>query len=229
MYGIIGALDEEVEILEAALADKQVRQIGPYRYMLGTLDGRAVVLCRCGVGKVAAGSCASVMLALYPITALINTGAAGGIADGMQVGALALSKQALQHDVDASVFGYALGQVPDHAPFFTADEKLLQAARQAALQAGFNPPFEGMILSGDQFISSDAKVAALKTRYPDSVAVEMEGAAIAQQACDFKVPFLIVRAISDCADNHGAVSYETFSKEVSHKSAASVRALLAAL
>ena len=229
MFGIIGALDEEVEILQAALTEKTERTVGPYRYVQGRLDGRDAVICRCGIGKVAAGSCASVMLALYPVTALINTGAAGGIADGMQVGDLALSLRALQHDVDASMFGYAVGQVPGHEPCFTADSKLLEAARQAALQAGFKPPFEGLILTGDQFISSDTKVAELKARYPDSVAVEMEGAAIAQQASDFKVPFLVVRAISDCADNHGAVSYDKFSAEVSAKSANFVRYLTAKL
>lgn len=229
MYGIIGALDEEVELLEAALEHKSEQQVGPYRYVQGTLDSKQVVICRCGVGKVAAGSCAAAMLALYPLTGLINTGAAGGIAQGMQVGDLALSLQAVQHDVNATVFGYQLGQVPGHEPTFVADEKLLQAARSAAAKTGFKPPFEGTILSGDQFVSSDAVVADLTGKFPHSVAVEMEGAAIAQIASDFKVPFLIVRAISDCADNHGAVSYETFSREISHKSANFVRALLNAI
>ncbi len=230
MYGIIGALDEEVELLCTALEGRHDIRQGPYCLCLGKLSGQDAVICKSGVGKVAAAGCAAVMCARYPLQALINTGAAGGIAAGMQVGDLALSTAAVQHDFDISVFGYKKGQLAEHPEVeLRASALLLEKARAAAIKAGFKPPFEGVILSGDQFISSDEKVEDLRKTFPGSVAVEMEGGAIAQIAYDFKVPFLIVRAISDCADNHGAVSYDTFSREVSGKSASFVKELIAML
>lgn len=229
MYGIIGALDEEVEALIAALENKKEDKVGPYTMAQGVLEGKNVVICRSGIGKVAAGNCAAIMIERYQVNALINTGAAGGLVPGMKIGDTAFCTAAIQHDFDLTVFNYKLGQIPGHGPEIKADEALMAKARLAAEKAGLNKPFEGLILSGDQFISSDAKTAFFKEQFPGCVAVEMEGAAIAQTAEDFKVPFLVIRAISDCADNEGAVSYDEFSKQASVKSAALVRALLTEL
>lgn len=229
MYGIIGALDEEVQSLQQALADRQDQKIGPYTMSCGRLAGREVVICRSGIGKVAAGNCAALMAACFKVKALINTGAAGGLLPGMKIGDLILCTAAAQHDFDLQVFNYARGQIPGHDPLIKADAVLLARAREAAAAAGLPDPFEGIVLSGDQFISSDEKCADFKKSFPGCAAVEMEGAAVAQTAEDFGIPFLVIRAVSDCADQHGAVSYDEFSKAASLKSAALVQALLSVL
>lgn len=230
MYGIIGALDEEVETLIAALEHKKEEKIGPYLMTSGVLEGKEVVICKSGVGKVAAGCCAVVMIDHYQVKAIINTGAAGGLVPGMKVGDTIFCTEAIQHDVDVTVFNYQLGQLPGRpGPVYKADPVLIEKARAAAKKAGLQKPYEGLILSGDQFISSDEKIAFFKEKFPGCVAVEMEGAAIAQTAQDFNVPFLVIRAVSDCADNDGAISNDEFSKLASVKSAALVRALLTEL
>lgn len=229
MIGIIAALAEETELLLEAAENKHHHHYGPFEFVTCTLEGKECVICVCGVGKVMAAMCAAVMLLQFKPEALINTGAAGGLKKGMKIGDMVFSTGAAYHDFDATVFGYKLGQTPGHDPVFTADAALRQKARQAAdklqLQKGRHI-LEGLVLSGDQFVSSGEKVDFLTRTFPEAVCVEMEGAAIANAASDFKVPFLIIRAVSDSADDHGAMSYDEFSRKASHESARLVRALL---
>ena len=180
----------------------------------GILCGQKVVVVRSGVGKVNAGICAQILVDLFQVDLLINTGIAGSLDARIDIGDMVISTDALQHDMDASVFGDPVGQIPRLDTFsFPADEALARKAIRANEKA--NPDirtFTGRIVSGDQFISSkEVKDRIVENFHP--LCVEMEGAAIAQAAYLNKVSYVIIRAISDKADNSACMDYPTFEKK----------------
>lgn len=210
--GIIGAMDEEVEILKSLLdITETVTQAGMTFYK-GLLHNKEVILARSGIGKVNAAVCAQLMITLFKIDCLINSGVAGTLHKDINQGDIVISTDAVQHDVDTTVFGDPLGAIPRlGVTFFKADERLMDLAQKAAQNLNFEcvSIFKGRIASGDQFIAGGELKERIWSHFAPS-AVEMEGASIAHVAYLNQVPYVIIRAISDKADGSADLSYEEF-------------------
>ena len=218
MLGIIGAMDEEVAKLKEVMEDVEIMTKASMEFYKGTMCGKEVVVVRSGIGKVNAGMCTQILCDVYGVDAVINTGIAGSLNAKIDIGDIVLSVDTLQHDMDATGFGYAPGVIPRmETSTFVADESLRKLAKGCCERV--NPDihvFEGRVVSGDQFISDkDKKQFILDTFAGDCT--EMEGAAIAQAAYLNGIPFLIIRAISDKADDSATEDYPTFeAKAIAH-------------
>lgn len=214
MIGIIGAMDEEVSLLKEEMQDIIIKTKASMDFYQGKMEGKDVVVVRSGIGKVNAGICTQILADEYNVDAVINTGIAGSLNSDINIGDIVLSTDALQHDMDATGFGYEPGVIPRMATsIFLADKRLRELAKNCCerVNADINV-FEGRIVSGDQFISAkDKKEYILKTFH--GYCTEMEGAAIAQAAYLNGIPFLIIRAISDKADDSATEDYPTFEKK----------------
>ncbi|SCP96346.1 5'-methylthioadenosine/adenosylhomocysteine nucleosidase [Anaerobium acetethylicum] len=212
--GIIGAMEEEVEKLKELMDVKEVVKKASMEFYRGTLKGREAVVVRSGIGKVNAAVCTQILVDLFDVDAVINTGIAGSLQNRINIGDIVISSDALQHDVDATGFGYPLGEIPRMETLdFKADPVLVEAAKAACEEA--NPDistFVGRIVSGDQFVSDKAVKEKLVENF-QGYCTEMEGAAIAQAAYLNNVPFVIIRAISDKADDSATMDYPAFEKQ----------------
>lgn len=210
--GVIGAMEEEVEILkEKMIITETVTEAGMTFYK-GTLDGQQIVLARSGVGKVNAAVCAQLMISLFDVNYLINSGVAGTLKEGIDQGDIVISKDAVQHDFDVTALGDPLGEISRlGVTFFEADETLIATAKQAFTNLKLKgvEVFEGRVASGDQFIAGGPVQERIQTHFAPS-AVEMEGAAIAHVAYINQVPYVIIRSISDKANGEADLSYEEF-------------------
>lgn len=218
MLAIIGAMDEEVSRIKAVMTDVVIDTRAGMDFYKGKLVGKDAVVVRCGIGKVNAGMCAQILVDCYHTDVMLNTGIAGSLQASIDIGDIVLSKDALQHDMDATGFGYPVGVIPRmEQSVFEADEKLIAVAEAACRKV--NPEIGvhiGRIVSGDQFISDKAKKNWLIENF-NGYCCEMEGAAIAQAAYLNHVPFLIVRAISDKADDSATMDYSEFeAKAITH-------------
>ena len=214
MIGIIGAMEEEVAALKDDMEVQETIEQASMEFCKGTLCGKEVVVVRSGIGKVNAGICAQILVDRFQADTLINTGIAGSLDAKIDIGDMVISTDALHHDMDATVFGDPVGQVPRMDTLaFPADETLVQKAVQANEKA--NPDihtFTGRIASGDQFISSqEVKERIVEHFHP--LCVEMEGAGIAHAAYLNKVSCVIIRAISDKADNSATMDYPAFERK----------------
>lgn len=212
--GIIGAMEEEVAILKEKMSDVTVLEKAGMEFYKGTLGGHPAVVVRSGIGKVNAGICTQILADLFQVEAVINTGVAGSLKAEINIGDIVLSTDTMQHDVDAREFGYPLGQIPRMDTLtFPADEVLRAAALKVCREV--NPEiqvFECRVASGDQFVADKEtkdKIIANTQAY----CTEMEGAAIGQAAYLNKIPYLVIRAISDKADDSAHVDYPTFERE----------------
>lgn len=225
--GIIGAMEEEIAELKEAMKIHRATKTASMEFVEGTLNGREVVVVRSGVGKVNAGICAQILAQQFHVSAIINTGIAGSLDAGIDIGDMVVSTDAVYHDVDAGTFGYAPGQVPRMDTLaFPADPELIRKACEANRKA--NPDiqtFTGRVASGDQFIGSQQRKEWIKETFHASC-VEMEGTAIAQAAYLNKVSYVIIRAISDKADNSAVMDYPTFEKQAIAHSVALVKELI---
>ena len=214
MIGIIGAMEEEVAHLKEAMQVEKTVERAAMTFVKGKLDGKDVVVVRSGIGKVNAGICAQILADLFEVDTLINTGVAGSLDAALDIGDIVISTDAVQHDMDVSALGDAVGQIPRMDTFaFPADERLVQLAVQANEEA--NPDihtFTGRVVSGDQFVSDGAVKERLVTQF-QAKCTEMEGAAIAQAAYLNKISCVIIRAISDKADNSSTMDYAAFEKQ----------------
>lgn len=225
-YGIICAMEEEIKELRAQLTNANEENIANMIFYSGQINDHEVVLVRAGIGKVQAGVTTAFLIENFKVDTVINSGSAGGIGTGLAVGDLVLSTGAAYHDASATVFGYKPGQLPQQPQIFEADQELLQAVSEAASQAGLQVK-PGLIVTGDQFVSSQAQIAAIKEIYPQALCCEMEGAAVAQVAYQFDKPFLIVRAMSDVGDEDAGQSFDEFIIDAGKKSAQMILNLLA--
>lgn len=210
--GIIGAMDEEVEILKSLLhITDTITQAGMTFYK-GILHNQEIVLARSGIGKVNAAVCAQLMITLFDIDYLINSGVAGTLHPSINQGDIVISTDAVQHDVDVTALGDPLGEIPRlGVTFFKADEALISLAGKATDNLNFEgvTTFKGRVASGDQFVAGGTSKDRIQSHFAPS-AVEMEGAAIAHVAYLNSVPYVIIRSISDKADGSADLSYEEF-------------------
>ena len=216
--GIIGAMDEEVSRLKEKMHVKKVEKKAGMEFFDGELAGKEVVIVRSGIGKVNAGICTQILVDDFQVEAVINTGVAGSLKNEINIGDIVLSSDSLQHDMDATGFGYKPGIIPRmEQSVFVADAQLIELAKQVNEQV--NPEirtFVGRVVSGDQFISDKQKKDYLVEQFA-GYCTEMEGAAIAQTCYVNEIPYLVIRAISDKADNSATMDYGEFeAKEIEH-------------
>ncbi|MBB3261235.1 adenosylhomocysteine nucleosidase [Paraburkholderia bannensis] len=236
--GVLAALPQELGDLIAAMQAEsgvETRTFGQRDYHLGTVHGVPCVVTLARVGKVAAAATASALIHVFDVEAIVFTGVAGGVGENVHVGDVVIGETLLQHDMNAEPL-FPRHEIPllGRARFdadrtltdaLTAACERFVAEEGAALAAHFKgalPRLEhalpgvhrGLIISGDQFVASAAAVSALRTDLPDTLAVEMEGAAIAQVCYEYGVPCAVVRTISDTADEHASVSFSSFLTDI---------------
>lgn len=225
--GIIGAMDEEVAALKKEMEVSSVTSMASMEFLEGTLLGKEVVIVRSGIGKVNAAVCAEILAGIFKTDAIINTGIAGSLNAKIDIGDIVISSDVLHHDMDATGFGYALGQIPRMDVLsFQADDRLINTAKDVCEKV--NPEIHthiGRIVSGDQFISDKEVKTRILTNF-EGYCTEMEGAAIAQTAYLNKIPFVILRAISDKADDSATVDYPTFERKAIEHSVNLVKGML---
>ena len=220
--GIIGAMEQEVETLLGLLEEKTTTTHAGTAFHEGLLDGKPVVIVQCGIGKVNAALCVQMLCDFYGVTHLVNTGIAGSLDAALDIGDLVISQDAMYHDVDVTNFGYVPGQMAGMPASFEADSALVDAAFAAAEAVNPGHTRLGRVASGDQFVC-DAGLKEKIIAVTGASCTEMEGAAIAQAAYRNGIPFVIIRAISDKADNSADMDYPTFERIAAHRCAAVTR------
>lgn len=227
VIGVIGAMDEEVSDLKNQLTDKKITTIAGMDFCEGKIDGKSVVIVKCGIGKVNAGICAQLLIRDFGADKVINTGVAGSLDADIDIGDIVVSSEALQHDFDLTPIGYAPGETDvDGLVAFPADETMIKDAINAVKESAPEiNVFEGRICSGDQFIASKEKKEAIVSTF-GGLCCEMEGGAIAQVCYLNNTPFVIIRAISDKADDSEEMSYEQFEEEAAIHCAAVTRYMI---
>ncbi len=207
---IIGAMSEEVEALKAKIVGLKTQTIGGCQYHTGSLAGVEVILNQSGIGKVAAAMSTAILFERFAPDCVINTGSAGGFDPQLAVGDIVLSVQVRHHDVDVTAFGYEIGQVPNMPAAFVADTHLLELARRCIQQIDGVQVKAGLICTGDQFMCKPEHITQVRAHFPEMLAAEMEAAAIAQVCYQFKVPFVIVRSLSDIAGQESPISFPEY-------------------
>ena len=217
--GIIGAMDVEVATLKERMENKTVRTIAGSEYCEGKLEGMDVVVVQCGVGKINAALCAQILCSCFAVTHIVNTGIAGSLNAELDIGDLVISQDAVYHDMDATNFGYPMCQVPGMPVLaFPADKDLANAALRVAEQIHPGHVRMGRVATGDQFVAEKCLKETIISN-TGAYCTEMEGAAIAHTAWKNGVPFVIIRAISDKADDSAQMDYPTFEAQAAQRCA----------
>jgi adenosylhomocysteine nucleosidase len=226
--GIIGAMEIEVEQIKKDMQISRTVKRAKMEFVEGTLEGRPVVVVRSGIGKVNAAVCTQLLVDEFQVDCVINTGIAGSLNADINIGDIVISSDVVHHDMDAVNFGYPLGQIPQMDVFsFEADSELADAAEAVCHQV--NPEiavFRGRVVSGDQFIAEKSVKERIIANF-GGYCTEMEGAAIAQTAYLNEIPFVILRAISDKADDSATMDYPTFERQAAEHCVRLVEGLVA--
>lgn len=207
---VIGAMEQEVELLRGALQNTKTETIANSEYTTGTYEGKEVVLLKSGIGKVNAAMSTTILLEKFNPKVVINTGSAGGFDAALKVGDIVISDEVRHHDVDVTAFGYEIGQMAGMPAAYKSDENLMDVAKQAVKEVGEHNYSVGLICSGDVFMSNPERVEAVRKDFPTMKAVEMEAAAVAQVCHQFNTPFVVIRALSDIAGQESSMSFDEF-------------------
>ena len=217
--GIIGAMELEVETLLEKMEEKSSCVMAKSTFYTGKLQGLDAVVVQCGVGKVNAAICAQILCSCFGVTHLVNTGIAGSLSAELDIGDLVVSRDAMYHDFDCVHFGYEMGRVPGmDVVAFPADAGMMDLAYAAAEAVNPGHTRVGRVASGDLFVAEKAAKEAIIAK-TGALCTEMEGAAIAQTAYRNGIPFVILRAISDKADDSAEMDYPTFERIAAHRCA----------
>ena len=228
MIGIIGAMEEEVTILKRKLNDMNEINIAHVKFYVGKLNHKEVVLTQSGIGKVNASISTTLLIEKFNPEVVINTGSAGALDQILSIGDILVSNHVLYHDANATAFGYEYGQIPQMPKTYTTDPTLLKKTMHVLEQQQLNGKV-GMIVSGDSFIGSSEQRQKIKQQFPEAMAVEMEATAIAQTCYQFKVPFIVIRAVSDLANGKADISFEEFLDKAALSSSETVSLLVESL
>lgn len=226
--GIIAAMEEELKLLVENLEDKSQETVLSNVYYSGRYGEHELVLVQSGVGKVMSAMSVAILVESFKVDAIINTGSAGAVATGLNVGDVVVADTLVYHDVDLTVFGYDYGQMSMQPLYFHSD-KTFVSTFEAVLSKEEMTSKIGLIATGDSFIAGQEKIDVIKGHFPQVLAVEMEGAAIAQAAQATGKPFVVVRAMSDTAAHDANITFDEFIIEAGKRSAQVLMAFLKAL
>ena len=222
MIGIIAAMNVEMDTLRSFMQNTETEVISGIRFVRGELDGKEIVTAVCGIGKVFAALCAQTMILHYQPTAVINTGVAGTLSDKLDIGSVAVSSAVVQHDMDTSPLGDPIGLISGLNKVELPADRLLAGHLSACAKVMGIRTATGVIASGDQFVASAERKAFIVEHFK-AIACEMEGAAVGQVCYVNKVPFCVLRAISDSADGSSHMDYPTFVQMAAEQSVALLR------
>jgi len=213
MIGIIGAMHEEIIELKNMISNLQEEKILDITFFKGILEGKEIVLVEGGIGKVNSSVCTTLLIDRFKVDQLIFTGVAGGTNPNIEVGDIVISNELIEHDFDCTAFGMKHGEIPRmDTSIFKADEKLIKIAEKSALELFDKEKiYTGRIVSGDLFVAEPKKINWLRETF-NSECTEMEGAAVAHVCHLFKTPFVIIRSISDKANDDAKTDFQEFVK-----------------
>lgn len=212
--GIICAMEEELRTLVENLDQASKITRHGYVFHTGSIGRHEVVLVQSGIGKVMSAMAVTLLVEVFSVDGIINTGSAGAVNHELKIGDVVVADRLAYHDVDVTAFGYAFGQMAQQPLYFESSKYFVSELKKA-----IENPVVGLITSSDSFISSNSRIAEIKNHFPDVLAVEMEGASIAQAATALKKPFVIIRAMSDTASHDANVKFDEFIIEAGRKSA----------
>jgi adenosylhomocysteine nucleosidase len=236
VLAIVSAMHEEIAAIVASLSRVATRELGGRQFHRGSFHGIETVVVYSRLGKVAAATTVTQLLASFEVSELVFSGVAGAVGSGLAIGDIVVASGLIQHDMDASPL-FPRYQVPltgtaVFEPDAQLSARLATAARQFVIHDlkqhivaaelalfGISEPrvVGGLIASGDKFFASGAEVSELRARLPDLACVEMEGAAVAQVCADYQVPYAVVRTLSDSADEGSARDFPRFTREIARQ------------
>ncbi len=219
--GILVAMEEEIKHLVEEIKSYEIIEIANQKFYDGFIDGKAVTIVQSGIGKVNASIATTLLIQQFDVDAVINTGSAGAIQEGMDIGELVISKELTYHDVNNEVFGYNYGQIPQMPERYTADLELSKKIEEAAINQSWEV-HTGLIVTGDSFVGSTDEIQKIKEHFPSALVTEMEGAAVAQTCSQFNIPCAVIRAVSDTANEEASVDFDEFVILAGKRSAALV-------
>ncbi|MBA1434342.1 5'-methylthioadenosine/adenosylhomocysteine nucleosidase [Bombilactobacillus bombi] len=214
---VIVAMEEEIGLLKKSMDQVAVDKVAGIEISTGLYSGHQLFVAQSGIGKVQAGMVSTILCDHYLPDVIINTGSAAGIGKNLSVGDVVISSKVAYHDVDVTPSGYAWGQLPQRPLYFESDRNLINQIVEAGAVVNQHSHV-GLIVSGDQFINSQQQISQILRHFPEALSVEMEGAAVAQVATQFKVPFVIIRAMSDVGDEQADVSFDEFVRDAGERS-----------
>ena len=223
--GIIAAMPEELKLLVEHLEMAKKHQRLGHVYHTGRIGHHEVVLVESGIGKVMSAMSVAVLANDFKVTAVINTGSAGAVASGLEIGDVVVADRLVYHDVDVTAFGYDYGQMARQPLYYEASRYLVEEMK-AVLEKTQQTSRVGLIATGDSFIAGQDKIDQIKAHFPNVLAVEMEGAAIAQAAHSLGLPFMVIRAMSDTASHDANITFDEFILEAGKRSAETLIQLL---
>lgn len=225
--GIIGAMNEEVIQLKGSMKIEEIKQIGGYEFYKGSLLGKEIVLVECGIGKVNAAICSTLLISEFDVEKVLFTGVAGAINTGIDIGDIVVSTELIEHDFNATAFGYDYGVIPRmESSRFKSNDELVKLAKDVAVSNfGAEKVWEGIILSGDEFVASPEKIKWLRETF-NGECTEMEGASVAHVCTVLDKPFVIIRSISDKANHDASVNFDEFVKIAAHNSKMIIEGML---
>ncbi len=216
--GIIAAMPEELKVLLEHLESPEKHLRLGHVYHTGSIGRHEVVLVESGIGKVMSAMSVAVLVNDFKVTAVINTGSAGAVAEGLAIGDVVVADRLVYHDVDVTAFGYDYGQMARQPLYFEASRYLVSEMKKI-LDKTHQKARVGLIATGDSFVAGQEKIDRIKKHFPDVLAVEMEGAAIAQATHSIGLPFMVIRAMSDTASHDANVTFDEFILDAGKRSA----------
>ncbi|CAK1239217.1 5'-methylthioadenosine/adenosylhomocysteine nucleosidase [Fructobacillus tropaeoli] len=220
--GIITPMPEEKKALTNAIQNPVEKSFADLTVLVGEYAGQEIFLAESGIGKVAAATATTILTQVFHVDVVINTGSAGALQPELAIGDLVIGTKLTYFDADVTVFGYDFGQLPAQPAYFEADADLVKAFE------ALTDSQAGLIVSGDSFVQQDKK-EEIKQHFPKALLAEMEGAAVAQVATRFNVPFIVLRGVSDLANGESSVTFDEFVVEAGQKSAQLLLAYLDSL
>lgn len=216
--GLIGAMNEEIELFHAHLRDVQTEERAGITFFSGLFYGKPVVVCKSGVGKVNAAVCTQLLIDRFEVDAVLFTGVAGAVDPELSIGDIVVSSESMQHDVDVTALGFARGMIPyQESSVFAASDDLRDRAFEASKRIFEGNVKIGRVLSGDRFMADRDAVKELYEQLGGSC-VEMEGAAVAQVCAMYRIPYVVIRSMSDKADGSAHVNFAEFTIQASENS-----------
>lgn len=223
VIGIIGAMNEEVLPFLRVFPSTKV-ELGGNIFYEALHEDKKLIFAYSKIGKVHAALTASTMILHFKVEAIIFSGVAGALKNDLRIGDMLLATSLCQHDVDITAFGHPLGFIPESSVFIATSEYLNAIATDAAHSLNI-PLISGVVASGDTFIQNRDRKLEIAREF-NAIAVEMEGASIAVVASLFNIPFCVLRAISDNADEKADINFDEFLEQSAGRSAKLVIAMI---